>query len=279
MLSLALQLHRLKSDWTILLPHSFRSALVAWFSGVPVRLGYARDGRSFLLSHAVERPLNWERVHHTSYYLYLLYLAGLLSEEPPLAGVIPQLYCSRSDEDWAAEYLQRNDLFSATPIVGVVPGATFGPAKCWPVERFAASVRNLISPTGSALLLGGPKEVELNTQLAGQLNDCKVVNLAGKLTLGQTLALLARLHLALTNDSGLMHAAAALGTPVVAVFGSTNPTRTAPLGPAVRVIYHAEECSPCLQSVCPRKEMICFNNISVGEVVAAGQEIMHSQKG
>ncbi len=273
-LRLARELRGMDFDWALLFQNAFEAGLIAWLARVPVRLGYATDGRGPLLTHRVPRRPEVRRVHETAYYLHILHGAGLLDQAPPAGGVQPELRLPAGDGEWAAEFLADQGL-EGERLLGLAPGAAFGPAKCWPAERFAAAARGLARQgLGAVLLFGSRGEAAACAQVAGGLAGLKVVDLSGRTSLGQALALLARLDLFVTNDSGLMHAAAALGRPTVAVFGSTNPVTTAPLGPWVRLVRQAVECSPCLKPVCPRPEMICFTGIEPAQVVAAGRELL-----
>ncbi|MBI5521927.1 MAG: lipopolysaccharide heptosyltransferase II [Desulfarculus sp.] len=261
-------------DWAVLWQNAIQAALIAWLAGVPVRLGYASDGRRLLLSHPVARTPQVRAMHETAYYLHILFEAGLLPEEPPAGGVRPVLELSPHDQGWAQGFLAGQDL-PAGPLYGCAPGASFGPAKCWPAQRFAAALKGLASQAGATVLLfGSPAEAAATRAVAQGLEGLRVVDLAGRTGLAQALALLGRLDLFVTNDSGLMHAAAALGVPTVAVFGSTNPVTTAPLGPWVELVRHPIECSPCLKPVCPTGDLRCFDSITPQEVAQAARGLL-----
>ncbi len=271
---LARGLEREGFDWAVLLQNAFHAAALAWLAHIPVRLGYARDGRGLLLSHGIVCGKAARTRHETSYYLGLLHGAGLLRQAPSPEGVWPRLALDPYDEAWAEEFLRQQGLDQAGPILGLAPGAAFGPAKCWPPERFAEAGRGLLKQGFSAaLLFGGAAEASVTAQVAAQMGSLPVLDMAGRTGLGQALALLARLGLFVTNDSGLMHACAALGRPTLAIFGSTNPVTTAPLGPRVAWLRKPVECSPCLKPVCPTG-MRCFTSISAPEVVEAALALL-----
>jgi len=275
---LSQELKARRYDWAVLLQNAFQAALLAWLARVPVRLGYASDARGPLLTHAVARTPRVRSMHETAYYLHILAQAGLLEAEPPALGVPPALDLSPRDQGWAEGFLAGEGLESGR-LLGIAPGASFGPAKCWPVERFAAAARQLAGQGFQAVLLfGSGAEAAATRAVAQGLEGLKVIDLAGRTGLAQALALLGRLDLFLTNDSGLMHAAAALGVPTVAVFGSTNPLTTAPLGPWVELVRHPVECSPCLKPVCPR-DLRCFTAISAEEVVRAAAGLLARRAG
>ncbi len=272
-LALARELRARGYDWAVLLQNAFEAALLAWLARVPVRLGYARDGRGLLLTHGAALSPALRQVHETSYYLYILGQAGLLPMDPPAGGVRPELRLRAEDRAWAAQYLESQGLGQAR-LLGLAPGAAFGPAKQWPAERFAAVARELGERFDAVLLFGSQGEAAACGAVAQGLAGLEVRDLAGVTDLGQALALVERVDLFLTNDSGLMHAAAALGRPTVAVFGSTNPVTTGPLGPRVALLRTPVECSPCLKPECPTGDLKCFTAISPEMVAQAARELL-----
>lgn len=266
---LSQELKQRRYDWAVLWQNAFQAALVAWLAGVPMRLGYDSDARRLLLSHVVKRTPQVRSLHETAYYLHILAAAGLLEREPPATGVQPVLELSPRDQGWAEGFLAAQGL-ETERLLGCAPGASFGPAKCWPAERFAASLRQLAGQGFAAILLfGSASEAQATRAVAQGLEGLKVIDLSGRTNLAQALALLARLGIFLTNDSGLMHAAAALEVPTLAVFGSTNPVTTAPLGPWVELVRRPVECSPCLKPLCAKGDLRCFTAIQPPEVTSA----------
>ncbi len=266
--------------WAILLQNAFQAALIAWLARVPVRAGYACDGRRLLLTHAVARRGRVRRVHQSSYYLHLLHGLGLVERRPPAGGVPARLEPLPRDAAWAEEFLSGQGL-AEVPLLGLAPGAAYGPAKCWPGDRFAAAARELVQSRGLAavLLFGSAGERPACARVRQGLRGVPVLDLSGATTLGRAMALLARLELLVSNDSGLMHLAAALGVPTLAVFGSTDPGATAPLGPRVAVVQGGAECAPCLKPVCPRPEMTCFDSITPERVAARARELLSGEAG
>ena len=273
MLALARQLKTRRYDWAVLMQNAFEAALIAWLARIPVRLGYARDGRGLLLTHRALPSPELRHVHETSYYLDILRQAGLLSADPPKEGVRPELHLASDDRAWAADYLEREGLAQAK-ILGLAPGAAFGPAKQWPAERFAATAKGLADRFDTVLLFGSQGETSACEAVAQGLEGVTVRNLAGATQLGQALALVERVGLFITNDSGLMHVAAALGRPTVAVFGSTNPVTTGPLGPYTALVRVPVDCSPCLKPECPTGDLKCFTAISPKQVAQAARELL-----
>lgn len=264
-------------DWAVLFQNAFQAGLIACLCRAGVRLGYGSDGRRLLLTHPVERSPQVRQIHETSYYLNILFQAGILNQEPPAEGVCPHLHLAEADLTWARRFITKKRLDRGL-ILGMAPGAAFGPAKCWPAERFSALADALNSDGFKSLVLFGSKgEDQTCQEVAGGVNKLKVFNLAGRTSLGRAMALLSVLNAFVTNDSGLMHASAALGTPTVAVFGSTNPVTTGPLGGRVRMVRKPVDCSPCLKPVCPT-DLRCFTGIEPEEVAQTTRELLEASQ-
>ena len=235
-------------DCAILLPNSFDAALVAWLARIPVRIGYRRDGRGWLLTDPVPVPEPGEIPRHERfYYLELLRRAGLIEAYPPSPSIILEgMEAARAAglEKFAAEGL-------AGPVVGVSPGAAYGGAKRWPPDRFAAAARAVARAAGASVaLFGSTAERPVCEEIARAL-DVPVRNFAGRTSLAEFIDLAAACCVFLTNDSGAMHVASAAGVPTVAVFGATDDTTPGPAGPAARVVREHVPCGPCLLRECP----------------------------
>ncbi|MCB2185078.1 MAG: lipopolysaccharide heptosyltransferase II [Deltaproteobacteria bacterium] len=271
---LARELAAREFDWAVLWQNAFEAAWLTRLARIPVRVGYATDGRGWLLSHPVDRPAAALQGHETSYYLHMLHGVGLLAAAPPAAGVPPRLHLDPKEVRAARDFLAGLGLEG--PLLGAAPGAAFGPAKCWPAERFAAVLRVLAPEMGAGVLLFGSEgEAAATRAVSAELNGIFRRDLAGHTSLARALALLGQLDLFLCNDSGLMHAAAALGTPTVAVFGSTDPVRTGPLGSRAKVVRHPVDCAPCKKPTC-RRDLICFQGVSAAEVAAAARDLLEA---
>ena len=234
-----------KFDLAIALPNSFESALLLWLAGIRRRIGYARDGRSWLLTDAVRRPEPGAIPRHERYYYpELLRRAGILAELPEIAEIRLR--------DGGARQRGEHLLAArgiALPVVGVSPGAAYGGAKRWLPERFAEAARTVAAQTGAQILVfGAAAERELCGAVAGA---CGGHNLAGQTTLREYLDMTAVCSVYLSNDSGAMHIAAALGVPSVTVFGPTDETATGPSGANARLLREPVECAPCLKRECP----------------------------
>ncbi|KQW34278.1 lipopolysaccharide heptosyltransferase II [Rhizobacter sp. Root404] len=247
-------------DTAYVLPNSLKSALLPWLAGIPRRVGYHGEGRYLLLNRRLPNPAG--RPPMVAFY-------SALAGEPPVAGERPTL---RFD----AATLTR-----ATAAAGVAPGAywafapgaEYGPAKCWPPEHYAELARVLHARDGQpVLLLGSGKEAALCAQIEAAADGaCRV--LAGQTSLIDAMALIAAARGVVSNDSGLMHVAAAFGVPQAAVFGSTSPEHTPPLNPRARVLWLKEElqldCAPCFDRVCRFGHTRCLTGVSAGRVEQA----------
>jgi heptosyltransferase II len=251
-------------DLGLLLPNSFGSALVLWRAGVPERWGYATDGRGALLTRRCRVPAGVRGRSQVYYYRAMLEGLGLEVEGAPDAS----LACP---EEWAAR--GRSLLGDDGPWIGVNPGAFYGTAKRWLPERFAATADIVARRSGASVaIVGGAAERPLGEAIAGQLRARARV-LCGETTLGDLVGVLSSLRLLLTNDSGPMHLAAALGTPLVAVFGSTDWRETSPVSARARVVREEVECAPCLLRECPIDHR-CMTRVGVEQVAAAALELV-----
>ncbi len=251
-------------DLGVLLPNSFASALTLFWAGVPERWGYATDARGRLLTRSCRVPGAVRGQSQVYYYRAMLEGLGLAIEGPPDAS----LACP---PEWATsgEAL----LGDAGPWIGVNAGAFYGTAKRWAPERFAAAAALVARRTGARVaIVGAQSERALGERVAAQVGASARV-LCGETTLGTLVGVLKRLRLLLTNDSGPMHLAAALGTPLVAVFGSTDWTETAPFSDRARVVREETACAPCLLRECPIDHR-CMARVSVDRVAAAALELV-----
>ncbi len=256
----AMELRRHRFDCAILLQNAFEAAWVALLAGIPNRIGYSRDGRGWLLTRAVRVPKPGEIPRHERfYYLELLRRAGLIQSLPAGDITITPQTSSRDRK---------------RRIIGVSPGAAYGTAKRWLPERFAEAAAALASARGAAVVLFGARsEHDLCERIAEMLSGYDVTNAAGQTTLEQFIEMAARCELFLTNDSGSMHIASALGVPTVAIFGATDDLATGPTGPRARVIREKVECSPCLLRECPIDHR-CMTRVSSARVVQEALDML-----
>jgi heptosyltransferase-2 len=256
------------AEAVVLAPPSFSSALPPWLARVPVRVGYAGDGRSALLSDAPVTPQRGSEHLSESYRRLAQRALVRLGVDAPAPGPAPAL--ALFDEDRAEAEAVRSRAGVGSGYAVVIPGATYGPAKSWPVNRFRDMVR-VIAEDVPVFLAGGAAERDLGERVGAGI--CGVHNVAGETSLGGLFALAAGAAVVVANDSGAPHAAASLGAPTVVLFGSTSPQWTRPLGPAVTVLRHRVHCAPCFRRTCPT-QLECFSGISVDEVVAAARRAM-----
>ncbi len=244
----------------LLLPNSFSSALVFLLGRVRNRAGYAADGRRLLLTHPVRRPR--QKLHQVDYYLHLLEALGFEVTARDLLLPLPE-YAQHKAAGFLAD-LPR-------PRAGLAPGAAFGPAKRWPVARYRALAYHLRREGFSIVVLGGPAERQAGQEIAADLPRSR--NLCGLTDLPTAAAVIAQLDLFVSNDSGLMHVAAALGRPQVALFGSTDPEATGPRNPKAEVLYSGLPCSPCMSRTC-KHQYACFEGLRVADVFEACMRVV-----
>ncbi len=268
------QLREERFDAAILFQNAFQAAWMAWRAGIPIRIGYDRDGRARLLTAALEAPAPAACGHQAGYYLQLLFRAGVISRpEPPRPPEEIRLTVQPDEKSWAIRRLESLGLQGPRFLIAIVPGASFGPAKRWPAARFAELADRLIEALNAdVLILGSEDERGLANGVAQEMEHVPVI-VAGETTLRQAMALLERCRLVVTNDSGPMHVASALALPVVALFGSTDAAATGPLGPYSRVVQNRVACSPCGFRRCPI-DFRCMEGLSVATVYRAALELV-----
>ena len=300
-----------KFDLALVLPNSPRSALEVFFARIPHRIGYARPWRNLFLTQAVSprtdavkmRKLTAAEIrrrtgvapvsnqienkletgatpvlHASAHQIHeYLHLAAALGANPePLA---PQLYVTLEEIETARKKFRLENI--SQPIFGLNPGAEYGPAKRWPVEKFIAATKEIQQRTNCGwLIFGGRRDMEVAARISGGITHhasrTTHFNLAGQTSLRELMALLKQCRVLLTNDTGPMHVAAALGMPVVVPFGSTSPELTGPGlpgDPRHRLLKSDAPCSPCFLRECPI-DFRCMNGISVGRVVEAVLQVV-----
>lgn len=272
--NLGRELRRRRFDMAVLLQNAFEAAFLAWLARIPVRIGYARDFRRLLLTHSCRIDAEILKVHQVYYYLQILSQAGLL--EPRLwrnPGYSFSLSVPVRESDCLAakRILMDRGVRQGDVLVGLNPGASYGGAKRWLSERFA-QVADALSSDGDirVVIFGARNERAIAEQVALQMKRPSTV-LAGETTLGQLMALIRQCSLFITNDSGPMHLAAALGVPQIAIFGSTSEIATGPCHPGAKVIKHPVPCGPCFLRECPT-DFRCMTGVTVDEVLAAARD-------
>ncbi len=283
-----------KFDVALVLPNSPRSALEVFLAGIPKRIGYARPWRNIFLTQAVaprsdavkmrkrseseirrlisenseagsQKPEISKSAHQIHEYLHLAAALGVNAEPLP-----PQLFVTPEEIETARKKFGLDKI--SNPVFGLNPGAEYGPAKRWPVERFILAAKEIQQRTGCVwILFGGKGDAAITGQIVSQLptSNFQLLNLSGQTSLRELMALLKLCRVLLTNDSGPMHVAAALGTPVVVPFGSTSPELTGPGLPGDsknQMLKSDAPCSPCFLRECPI-DFRCMNGISAVRVV------------
>lgn len=266
---LAAEIRAQKFDVALMLQNAFDAAWLAWRAKIPERIGYARDGRSWLLTNAVPVPRIGETpAHERFYYLELLHRAGWLdfiSDESSVGLIVPE-----ENRRSANEYLSKAGVRKGALRIALGAGASYGSAKCWAPSRFAQTV-NLLQAEMDAdvILFGSPSEVNVSNAISAEMRR-PPVDLTGKTAIADLPALLSLCHVFIGNDSGAMHVAGAVGLPVVAVFGPTDPEGTAPLTPRFSIVQEKPYCSPCFLRRCPTDHR-CMTRIKAEMVAAAAR--------
>ena len=281
-------------ETALVLPNSPRSALEVFLAGIPGRIGYSRPWRNWFLTQTVgpradattmrkrtvheikaliaagpqsvpRKSQHSSSAHQSREYLHLAAALGANPEPLPTA-----LLVTAQEVDLAREKFGLSAV--AGPIFGINPGAEYGPAKRWPIERYIAAAKEIQKKTNCAwIVFGGRNETDLAGQIQSALGGPAIFNVAGKTSLRELMSLMKLCRVFLTNDTGPMHVAAALGVPVVAIFGSTSPELTAPLAAnesLLKILRSDVPCSPCFLRECPI-DFRCMNGISVERIVNA----------
>ena len=275
---------RQRFDRAYVCPNSLKSALLPWMARIPTRIGYQGEMRWGLLTHRLPNPPRDRRPPMVAFYAALAGVAepaeagetGQVAREP----LRPRLVVSTTDQQAA---LDAHALGSRTHVV-MAPGAEYGSAKRWPLQHFAQLAVQL---EHDVVLLGSAKERALCEEIVGLAQATKrtgrLLNLAGQTSLTRAFALIASAHRVISNDSGLMHVAAALDVPQVAVFGSSSPEHTPPLSPKAQIIWlkwdpqyqPPLDCAPCFERVCPKGHLRCLQDVTPQRVLQALRETPH----
>jgi heptosyltransferase II len=266
---LAQELRAQKFDVALLLQNAFDAAWLAWRAGIPERIGYARDGRSLLLTKRIAVPKSGEiPAHEQFYYLELVRRAGWINSLPnePFIG----LTVSAEDRARAEAILRASGARPGVARIAIGAGASYGSAKCWPPERFGGFVNRFRQHTDAdVILFGTAAEQRVSEAITPGINGPSI-SLVGATAIADLAALLSRCQLFVGNDSGAMHVAAAVGLPVVAIFGPTDPNGTAPVTPRCTVVQEKPYCSPCFLRRCPIDHR-CMTRVMPEAVEAAAR--------
>lgn len=259
-LKLSHSLKRKNFDLALILPRSFRSAFQIYLARIPIRVGYQDEGRSLFLTHGIPRAEEILHLHRVHYYQRLLGPLGEIINCPP-----SRIFLREEDRRWAEQILRDFGISNGRLLIGMNPGASYGLAKCWSPTRFGELGKRLSKKWKATVLLFGKEgEKSIAQEIVQHIGE-EGIDLTGKTGLLQLAALLERCHLLVSNDTGTMHVATAVGTPVVAIFGSTDPITTGPRGDEHRIVKKDIPCSPCLKRICPLDHR-CMDLITVEEV-------------
>ena len=249
------------------LPNSFKSALIPWLARIPRRIGYAGEMRRALLTDA-RRLDRRSLVRLVDRFVALAVPPGRLIPTPPAPVLVP-------DVAKAGAAVRELGLSTRRPIAVLCPGAEFGPAKRWPAEHFVALARRLLDDGFAVWLMGSPNDQAAASPIAGAVPEAR--DLTGRTDLGAAIDLLSLASVVVSNDSGLMHAAAGVGRPLIALFGSSSPEYTPPLSPLARVARIEIVCSPCFQRECPLGHFKCMRELDPAEVHRLARSVAASR--
>jgi heptosyltransferase-2 len=263
MLRFAARLRRERFDVAILFQKAIEAAIMAALAGIPKRLGYSTDTRGLLLTDKLKFTPEIIQQHQTRHYLHLLQLLGIAIpvDEPQC------LCCSEEELSWADQQLGEGTWLA------INPGAAYGSAKRWLPERFSQVADSLAQTNDfNVLLIGGSNERDLGREIEETMQR-EALNMVGATSVRQMVALLSRCTLMITNDSGPMHVGAALGVPIVAIFGSTDHTTTYPYGVRHKIVRKDFDCAPCLKRICPIDHR-CMRAVEAADVITAAQQLL-----
>ncbi len=257
----------------IVLPNSLKSALIPWLAGIPFRRGMLGEHRYLLLNDRRQPPL-----HHGTGRPSMLAHYLSLGNSPIRSGAIDT--AGQHRPQLSAQRLPQPRIGSTSAVLALCPGAEYGPAKQWPAEHFATIGCSWVaqSPDHVVVILGGPKETPIGEKIQQSIQAktqavSTVRNLCGKTSLTEAFGWLSRATVVVSNDSGLMHAAAALDVPVVGLFGSSDPDHTPPLSPKAVAVSLRLSCSPCFQRECPLGTTACLRDLTPDQVLRAMRDV------
>lgn len=265
-------------DVAVLLPNSLETALVASLARVPLRIGYATDGRQSLLTHPLELPEWRDSKHEVFYYLKIVAeLEWLTSHEQTFLDTQPDgsLEVSVGRKSAARDFLRSQGVIAGDgrPLVALCPGSINSRAKRWPTERYAALADRLIDELGAAvLLIGSAAEMEVCIEVRGKMRNQPTM-LTGQTDLAQLVAVLSLVDLLVTNDTGPAHIASALSRPTLVIFGPTNPLTTRPFSSFGEIVREPPDCAPCMLRDCPIDHR-CMTAISPDDIFERARVVL-----
>jgi heptosyltransferase II len=263
--TLARQMKKRGYDQVIVLPNSLKSALLPLFSGIKTRTGWVGESRYGLLNDTrVLDPLALPQMVER--------FAALAEDaDQPITRPVPFPHLVVNDQDRAAS-AAKLDFDTSKPMIALCPGAEYGPAKRWPGSHMAALAQTMLNRGFQVCIFGSNKDREIADEiLAGAP---KVIDYCGKTSLAEAIDMMSLARAVVSNDSGLMHVAAALERPLVAIYGSSSPEFTPPLSANAKIVTLDLECSPCFERVCPLKHMNCLNQLGPDKVLIALDQLL-----
>ncbi len=255
------------------LPNSLKSALIPWLANIPLRIGYRGEMRYGLVNVSLDNPSKIDRPPMVEHYLALSHLLSDVDQNINQA-ITPHLNVSQSARQSVEIKLKSANIKLSepnAPIYVMCPGAEYGITKRWPTEHFATLANELISSNSSShiILLGSQGDQALGQEITSQAEHASQIhNWCGSTSLDEAIALVGMSKAVISNDSGLMHVAAALKVPQVAIFGSSDPSHTPPLSDKAKVIWLNLPCSPCHKRECPLGHLKCLKDILPQQVLA-----------
>jgi heptosyltransferase-2 len=265
--ALAAQIKKRDYASCYVLPNSLKSALIPWLANIPIRIGYQGELRRFLLTETKANSPKTQRIPMVEHYVSLCAPSGNLNATIPLPHLTPTAFALE-----AARTRLRAANIQMDALVVLCPGAEYGPSKRWPAMHFAALAQSILKakPTASVVLLGSPSDRTIGDAIVSvTASDGRIFNWCGATSLDEAIAIIGICSKVVSNDSGLMHIAAALHVPQVAIFGSSDPSHTPPNSAKATIISLHLPCSPCHRRECPLGHLNCLNQISPERIFAA----------
>jgi len=270
---IAKQVESKKYQACFVLPNSFKSALIPWLANIPLRIGYRGEMRFGLINVALDNPSKVNRPPMLERYLALSTLLNddeVIERQPSVSNELtPRLNVSKKAKQSVERKLQNANI-NLGSIYVLCPGAEYGPSKRWPTDHFASLATQLVSnnPDHHIILLGSQSDQILSAEIASLAKqNSHIHDWCGNTSLDEAIALIGISKAVISNDSGLMHIAAALQTPQVAIFGSSDPAHTPPLSEKAKVIWLNLPCSPCHKKECPLGHLKCLKDILPEQVL------------
>jgi heptosyltransferase-2 len=267
--TLAAQIKKRNYASCYVLPNSLKSALIPWLATIPARIGYQGELRRFLLTETKANSPKTQRIPMVEHYANLCTPSGNLNTTINPPYLVPMTSALES----ARARLQAAGI-QTDALVVLCPGAEYGPSKRWPAAHFAVLAQSILNtkPTASVVLLGSPSDRAIGDAIVSSVaSQSRMFNWCGATSLDEAIAIISLCSKVVSNDSGLMHIAAALQVPQVAIFGSSDPSHTPPNSAKASIISLHLPCSPCHQRECPLGHLNCLNQISPERVFAALQ--------